>query len=98
MPQIKTVDLDSKVMDIGPIHFLRAEWRDAASRAVLVRYSIAGAEQPFGFCLDLDKKVLLEWTDAALESRTTEAEWKARAEAIWNIVAPVRAKDRAFSP
>jgi hypothetical protein len=97
-PQLKTVDLEGKVADIREVHFLRAEWMRAAARTVLIRYSAFGTEQKLGLRLDLDKKVLLDRPHHAGASPITDAEMSDRTEAIWNIVANARAKDRAFSP
>jgi hypothetical protein len=86
MDDIKLVDLEAKVTDIGAIHFLRAEWKDPKSRFVLIRYSIGGKEEPFGLRLDLDKKAILDDVGDDDTSRAV----KARARDIWNVVVAAR--------
>jgi hypothetical protein len=86
MADIKLVDLEAKVTDIGPIHFLRAEWKNPKSRFVLIRYSISGKEEPFGLRLDLDKKAILD--DVGDDS--TNRAVKACARDIWNVVVAAR--------
>jgi hypothetical protein len=86
MSDIKLVDLEAKVTDIGPIHLLRAEWKNPKSRFVLIRYSIGGKEEPFGLRLDLDKKAIL---DDVGDDETSRAV-KARAREIWNVVVAAR--------
>ncbi len=94
MAQIKSVSLEGQVNDIGNVHFLRAEWRRAASRFALIRYAVDGQERDLGVVLDLDKKVILD--DLALTSRVPAADLRNRTEAIWRIVARARANDIAF--
>lgn len=86
MADIKFVDLQNKVTDIGPIHFLRAEWKNAKSRFVLIRYSIDGKEEPFGLRLDLDKMAIMDDVGDDDTSRAV----RACARDIWNVVVAAR--------
>ncbi len=86
------------VPPLGPIHFLKAEWRNAAAPFVLIRYSVGGKEPEFGVSMDLDKKVILDDFDYVGGGDFTDDELRARTEAIWRTVANVRAKDIAFAP
>jgi hypothetical protein len=85
MADIKTVDLRGKVPDIGPIHFLRAEWKDPNSRFVLVRYSKKGGEEPepLALRLDLDKRAIL---DDAVDDPIVNKAVRAHAADIGSIV------------
>jgi len=58
--EITSVDLSGKVPPIGPVHFLRAEWKTFNARFVLVWYEVGGIEQPLALRLDLDKQAFLD--------------------------------------
>jgi hypothetical protein len=83
MPGTNVITLEGKIEDIGPLHFLRAEWQDETSRFVLIRYAVNGQEQPFGLRLDLDKKALLD----GVEDPELDKSVQAVAPTIWSIIA-----------
>jgi hypothetical protein len=82
VPKPNSLNLQGKVEDAGAIHFLRAEWLDADSRFVLVRYSIDAKEDPYGLRMDLDKRVFLD----DLASCDWGNEIKAREPQIWQAI------------
>jgi hypothetical protein len=84
MLRTNVITLEGKIEDIGPLHFLRAEWQqDKISRFVLIRYALDGQEQPLGLRLDLDKKALLDSVgDPELDKSV-----QATAATIWSIIA-----------
>ena len=95
MTKPKSVVLDD-VKDLGEIHFIRAEWKAASSRAVLIRYAVAGNENPIALRLDMDKRAILDAVEN-VERQPPEKALRKRIEAIWQIVAKARAADEAFS-
>lgn len=102
MSKIKKVSLKD-VEPLGPLRFIRAEWKNAASRCVLIQYTVHGEPRNLGLRLDLDKKVILDRGELEKEAREyhialTESMVADRTEAIWQIVAKARAKDPAFAP
>jgi hypothetical protein len=56
----KSIDLREKMPPIGPVRFLRAEWKTLDARFILVWYEIDGVEQSLALRLDLDKRVFLD--------------------------------------
>jgi hypothetical protein len=90
MPEIESVDLRGKILDAGPVHFLRAEWKVPQSRFVILRYALDNQEQPLGLRLDLDKRAILD----DVRDEETSAAVKARAQQIWEIVIDFRRERR----
>jgi len=64
--ETRSVNLDGKALAFGPVHFVRAEWREQypAPHLVVLRYWIDGkGEAPLGIRLDLDKQAILDEID-----------------------------------
>jgi hypothetical protein len=86
MSEVTRLDIEGKVPDLGELHFMSVEWRDQASRFVLIRYAENGKLAKLGYRLDLDKRVVLDKTgnaqfDLALAKRAAK---------IWKLVAASR--------
>jgi hypothetical protein len=88
MVQIAQADLDGKLDDIGPLHFLRVEWWDGSPRFVLLRYSLNNRVEPLGLRLDLDKKAILD----SVRNSYLDDGIRQRLETIWAVVVRERAK------
>jgi hypothetical protein len=88
MVKIAQADLDGKLDDIGPLHFLRVEWWDDSPHFVLLRYSLNNREEPLGLRLDLDKKAILD----SVWNSYLDDDIRQRLETIWAVVVQERAK------
>jgi len=89
MAEIQSVDLRGKIPDVGPVHFLRAEWQVPQSRFVILRYAVGDyQERPMGLRLDLDKRAILD--DIEDQDQIISVAVKERAGQIWDLVIKYR--------
>jgi hypothetical protein len=88
MINTKSVSLqDEAVVEVGDIRFVRAEWVRDVSPFVLIRYTIAGTEQPTGIALDMNKKVFLpDVQNEILHDRRV----RQSAQKVWDVVVKKR--------
>jgi len=73
---------------MGPVRFLRAEWKAPNARFVLVWYSINDLQEPLALRLDLDKQVFLD--DISIEDVYANRAVKAHARDVVKEVAAYR--------
>lgn len=86
MTAIESVDLREKVPRIGTVRLLRAEWKEANARFVLVWYEVGNVQQPFALRLDLDKRTFLD----DLDDRSIDRAVKEQAQNVFLAVAARR--------
>jgi len=86
MVTVTSADLRGKLEDVGPVHFLRAEWWKESPRFVLLRFAIRGEEQGLGLRLDLDKQAILD----SLDDDQLDRMLSEHAKKIWAVVAGER--------
>ena len=84
-----TINLEDKVHDLGPIHFLSVEWARPSSRLVRIYYSWRGERQPLALRMDLDKMAILD----DVNGRVEPAALQDRVQRIWEIVSAQRTRN-----
>ena len=87
MVTVAQADLQGKLDDIGPLHFVRVEWWKEAPRFALLRIAIEGKFQGLGLRLDLDKSAIIDRTG----NESLDEQIQKQAPAISVVVAKERA-------
>ena len=87
MVTVAQADLQGKLDDIGPLHFVRVEWWKEAPRFALLRIAIEGKFQDLGLRLDLDKSAIIDRTG----NESLDEQIQKQAPAISVVVAKERA-------